>query len=191
MMQLLNHLRKSLGRAALFASMLGLSAFATGCGDLDTVEHTERRVVQLPAPSGSVANSGASFPAIPLYFEHRTALPKKKDLDPDNIDSVKLGSIRVSILNPRPNDNLGFVKDIQVYLRTNDDDQSLVAFGGPYVLSEKTVELRLTDSELKPYIIADQAEIFAIFAGFEPGAQLDLEVEARFLIDINIPNIIF
>lgn len=191
MMKLSTKIQKFFGRAALCAALFTLSATATGCADLDTIEHTERRVVQLPAPTSAKHPNKGIISAIPLYFEHRTPLPKKKNLNPDHIDSVKMGLIKVSILNPQPQDSLGFVRDIQVYLRTNDQDKSLIAFGGPYAPGQKEVELRLTDQELKPYIVSDQAEIFAIFAGFEPGSQLSLDVEARFLIDINLREIIF
>lgn len=177
-------LSKGMSRPIFLASALLLSTFGAGCA-LDTLVLTEERNVSLPEP---VKHPKAQF--VPLSFEHVADLPSD-EVPADKIDSVKLKRLEVIIPDPTPTRNFNFVTQLQVFLQTPKAPSRLVASKGVIEPNASVATLVVQDIELKDYLAKNDAQIRVRFEGGQPEEQLDVRVEADFLINVAVKEALF
>lgn len=173
-----------MSRSIFLASALLLSTFGAGCA-LDTIVLTEERKVSLPKP---VKHPKAQF--IPLVFEHVADLPSDQ-VPANKIDSVKLRRLEIIIPDPSPTRNFNFVSQLKVFLQTPKAPSRLVASKGMLEPNASVATLEVQDIELKEYLSKNDAQIRVRFEGGQPQEQLDVRVEADFLVNIRVKEVLF
>lgn len=172
-------------RSSLWGAAAVLSLSLAACGGLDTVVLSEERSFSLPEP---VENSQVR--AIPLAFEHAVALPET-DVELDQIDSVKLKRLEIVLPDPSPTRNFDFLRQLKVYLQTPTRPARLLAQHGKVTKGSSAITLETRGVELRDYLTAPNAEIRVKFLGIQPQEQLDVRVEADFLVDVRLKSFLF
>lgn len=162
-----------------------LSAMLTACGGLDTVVLTQERSFALPEPV-----TGSAIRVIPLAFEHSVELPET-DVELDQIDSVKLKRLEVVLPDPSLTRNFDFLTSLKVYLQTPNRPARLLAEHGSVERGSSVITLETSSIELRDYLTAPNAEIRVAFLGTQPNEQLDVRVEADFLVDVRLKAFLF
>lgn len=162
-----------------------LSVFLGACGGLDTVVLTQERSFSLPEP---VEN--ASIRAIPFAFDHAVKLPEMQ-VETDQIDSVKLKRLELLLPEPSLTRNFDFLDSLKVYMQTPSSPARLLAEHGKMTEGSSAITLETRGIELKDYLSAPDAEIRVSFLGIQPEEQLDLRVEADFLVDVRVKAFLF
>lgn len=165
------------------AAVLGLAL--TACGGLDTVVLTQERAFALPEPV-----TDPTIRAVPLAFEHAVELPDT-EVEVDQIDSVKLKRLEVIIPEPSKTRNFDFLTSLRVYLQTPTRPARLLAEHGKMAEGSNAIALETRGIELRDYLVAPDAEIRVKFIGVQPEEQLDLRVEADFLVDVRLKAFLF
>lgn len=172
-------------RSSLWGVAALLSVGLTACGGLDTVVLSEERSFALPEPVEQ-----GELRAIPLAFEHAVALPET-DVEVDQIDSVKLKRLEIVLPDPSSTRNFDFLRELKVYLQTPTRPARLLAEHGQMAPGSSAITLQTRGVELKDYLTAPDAEIRVKFLGIQPREQLDVRVEADFLVDIRLKAFLF
>lgn len=162
-----------------------LSVLMGACGGLDTVVLTQERSFSLPEPVES-----PTVRSVPLSFEHAVELPET-EVEFDQIDSLRLKRLEIILPKPSPTRNFDFLESLRVYLQTPTRPARLLAEHGKMQEGSSAITLQTRGIELKDYLTAPNAEIRVKFMGIQPQEQLDLRVEADFLVDVRLKAFLF
>lgn len=172
-------------RHALRLATIVFALGSTGCGGLDTIVLSEERTISLPTPTRL-----STLRSFPLFFEHASDLPDT-GVNPKHIESVKLKRLELVLHDPSPVRDLNFIDELQVYVQTPTTPSRLIASSGPLERGANVATLTIQDAELRDYLAAKNAQIRVLFVGTQPLAQIDVSIEADFLIDVHVKNVIF
>ncbi len=108
---------------------------------------------------------------------------KNQGVDKNDIDSVKLNQLTLTITSPSGAD-FTFLDELSFYVEGGSLPKKRIAHGGPFQAGLSTVGLDVDDVELKDYAILPSMSITTEVVGRRPAQ--DTTVEARIVLDVDV-----
>lgn len=158
---------------------------AITCDNLDNIDVDAGGKVTVPA--GTIVDkllSGA------LHFAGFDKIDFSQDfanqgVTKDQVDSVRLTSLTLSI---ESGSNFDFLQSISFSVEADGEPATEIARIDAVPKGVKTIELDVSDAELKPFVVAPSMRITGKAEGSRPDEETTIAASAVFDVDVHIPG---
>lgn len=161
---------------------------ATGCGGLDTVDLTRSATATVPGyPVPAPLPEGAVRLGVAIG---RDALARD-GISPDEVDSARVTALRLEVVAGTSLE--GWLDEISFHVEAPGLPRVEVARrGGVRALAPGTraLDLEPTGVDLKPYLDAPSAEIFATGEGTLPPERTTIRADATIRVDVDVTGLL-
>ncbi len=178
----------NLRRKLLVGRVVVVFAFLA-CSDLDNIIITKsaNTTVQGGSPLNILNELGfIDFGSIDVSNEQEF---KNKGFDIDDIDSVKVDSVKLEITSPASGQDFEFIERVAFYAVQN-GQRALIADGGPFAPGLRTVNLDVTDVNLKDYVKAGSFSLGTEVNGNEPDNTTTIKATVALNVDVAVGHLI-
>jgi hypothetical protein len=167
-----------------------LLAFLATCGKIDqiSVSETSRSTI----PRGSLLEQFAGDIGFGELVE--VDLTESQELQnqgvtKNQIDSVKLTSLSLTIVNPAQGD-FTFLDSVEFFVEAPGVERERIARGGPFAAGASSIDLQVDDVELAPYVVSEKMTITTDARGNRPDEDTTIEAQIDLLVDVNIGGVV-
>jgi hypothetical protein len=155
------------------------------CSGIDNFQVDQKSQAFIPGATALEQLLGnVSFAGFDNFDITQNAELKNQGVTKNQIDSVKLSRVTMTVVEPASGQDFTFVTSLKFFVEAPGLPRALIAKGGPFPAGALTVELDLEDVELKPYATAESMNITTESNGEKPGQ--DTTVEAVILLDVDV-----
>lgn len=185
-----SHLRAAAPRSRRFLRFWGLVSVlaVSACGSIDEVDVTRSAEVVVPGAAGSPPLSGTALTSLDLVIDRRALA--ENGVDPNDVDSARLVGLRLEVLQGTSLD--AWLESVAFYAEAPGIPRTLIAQKsgiGALPAGTNTVELDVPGVDLKPFVLADTAQVTAEVTGTQPPLDTTLRATATIRVDVNVSGL--
>lgn len=180
--------RSTLRRKLHVSRIVMVFAFLA-CSDLDNVIITKsaNTTVQGGSPLNLLNQLGfVEFGNIDIKEDQQF---KNKGVDIDDVDSVKVDSLMMEITSPASGQDFEFINRIAFYA-VQGGKRELIAEGGPFEAGLRTVNLDVTDVNLKDYVVGGAFSLGTEVNGNEPDNTTTIKATVALNVDVAVGHLL-
>ena len=111
---------------------------------------------------------------------------KNQGVKREQINSVKLESLTLTITSPMNGQDFTFLSSIAFFVEAPGLAKKEVAHGGPFPAGARSVSLTVLDVELAPYAAASSMTFTTTASGNRPKSETTLEAKVVLGVDVNV-----
>lgn len=157
------------------------------CSDLDNFQIEQKSSAQIPGQTPLEQLLGSvSFAGFDNFDITQNAELKNQGVTKDQIDSVKLSRVTMTVRSPESGQDFTFITSLRFFVESPGLPRALIATGGPFPANAQVVELDLEDVELAPYAAADTMNITTESTGQKPRQDTTIEAAIGLDVDVNV-----
>ncbi len=166
-----------------------LSVVFFSCSSLDNfeVDVEARTTIEKSTVLEQLAGD-IGFEDLVTFDLKNTSGYSNENIDENDIDSVKMTRLRLTIESPEEGIDFTFLENIAFFVEGEGLPRKRLAFGGPFEPGEKVIELALEDTELKPYLALDTMDVTTDVTGQRPAEDTEVRADLKFNIDVDVSN---
>jgi len=173
-------------RARGAASVLGLAVLST-CANLDNIDVETSGKATIPKATLVDKLLGDALAFVGMDQIDFTQEFKNQGVSKDDVDSVRLSSMTLSIEAP-PTGNFDFLQRIEFFAESDGLPKVSIASIETVPAGSKTLNLVVTNAELKPYVVAPSMRITSQVKGSRPDEDTTVKAEAVLDVDVTVPG---
>lgn len=163
---------------------LALSA----CGSIDEVDVTRSGSATVPGAAGAPPLSGTALATLDLVIDRRALA--ENGVDPNDVDSARLVGLRLEVTQGTSFD--AWLESVAFYAEAPGIPRTLIAQRtgiGALPAGTNLVELDVPGVDLKPFVLADTAQVTAEVTGTQPPVDTTIEATATIRVDVNVSGL--